>query len=257
MIQVSDLVRIPFHGDELLTVDVDGTPHVVLRPALESLGLDYSAQLQKLRTRSWAVVGQNPTTGADGKTYKMVTVDARTLMMLLASVDENRVASQVRDKLIAYQSEVADVIESYWRTGGAINPRATQDQTDDLQRRISIQRAQASVLAELQGVVSQDWLDAKGRVLASRALGDEPEIDPERRPLTVSDYLTENGIDASTQRKIATKFGKYLKAAYRDQYGCEPSMTDRFVDGAVRSVAAYTEQHRPLFDWVWTKLGRG
>lgn len=111
---MTDLVRIAFHGDELLATEVDGQPHIVLRPAIEALGLDYKSQYDKLRSKSWAVMGMSPTTGADGKTYQMVTVTVRTLLMLLATIDENRVAVHVRPKLVAYQAEVADVIEAHF-----------------------------------------------------------------------------------------------------------------------------------------------
>ncbi len=121
----TEIVRVPFHGTELLTVGVDDKPHIVLRPAIEALGIDYATQYTKLRARSWAVVGQRPTTGSDGKTYQMMTVDVRTFLMLLATVDERRVAEHVRPLLVAYQREVADVIESYWTKGAAARPGVT------------------------------------------------------------------------------------------------------------------------------------
>lgn len=120
---MSDLVHIPFHGGEVLAVAKDGRPHIVLKPAVEHIGLDYSGQLQKLRRKSWAVVGETPTTGADGKTYLMVVVDLRTFLMLLATIDENRVSTEARDVLVAYQNEVSDVIEKYFTQGYAFNPR--------------------------------------------------------------------------------------------------------------------------------------
>ena len=52
-----------FHGDRLLLVDVDGKPHVVLRPAVEALGLSYSGLFAKLQRKSWAVVRVTRTTG--------------------------------------------------------------------------------------------------------------------------------------------------------------------------------------------------
>jgi P22_AR N-terminal domain len=122
------LVKIPFHGDELLVVDVDGVPHVVLKPAIDAIGLDYWSQVEKLRTRSWATTSQCPVVAADGKARDMVTCDVRTFLMLLATIDERRVAKDVAPKLIAYQAEVADAIEAYWTKGGAINPRATDEQ---------------------------------------------------------------------------------------------------------------------------------
>ncbi|MGH3827533.1 MAG: phage antirepressor N-terminal domain-containing protein [Pseudonocardiaceae bacterium] len=124
MTATTEIVRVPFHGTELLTVETNGKPHIVLRPAIEALGLDFSTQRAKLRSRSWAVMGLCPTTGSDGKTYQMVTVDVRTFLMLLATVDENRVAQHLQRLLVAYQSEVADVIEAYWTKGAATRPGA-------------------------------------------------------------------------------------------------------------------------------------
>ncbi len=111
---MSEIVHVPFRGDDVLCADINGKPHVVLKPALEAIGLDYPTQRRKLAAKSWAVEGLVPSTGADGKTYEMVTVDLRTFLMLLATVDERRVAEHVRPALIAYQSKVADVIEAYF-----------------------------------------------------------------------------------------------------------------------------------------------
>jgi P22_AR N-terminal domain len=74
-----------FHGDRLLLADVDGKPHVVLRPAVEVLGLDYKNQLDKLRGKSWATVVLSTTVAADGRIREMVTVDVGTFLMLLAN----------------------------------------------------------------------------------------------------------------------------------------------------------------------------
>lgn len=249
---MSELIRIPFHGTEVLTVEVDGRPHVVLRPAIEALGLDYATQYAKLRKKSWAVVGQSPTTGADGKTYQMVTVDVRTFLMLLATIDEHRVKPEVRPLLIAYQAEVADAIEAYWTRGGAINPRATDDQLAAI---IDRARAQMEVLRLADGLVSRDWLEAKARHVAARALGEEPEIDLARRPLTVGEYLEERGITGPALRSLSPAFGKTVKRLYRDRYDREPPQVDRFVDGALRKVAAYTEADRELFDAAFVLIG--
>lgn len=117
-----EIVRVPFHGTVLLTSEVAGVRHIALKPAIEGIGLSYPAQYRKLQGRSWAVVAQTATTGSDGKTYQMVTVDVRTFLMLLATVNENQVAEDLRPLLVAYQREVADVIESYWTKGAAVQP---------------------------------------------------------------------------------------------------------------------------------------
>lgn len=247
----TEIVRIPFNGDEILAVDHGGKPYIVLRPALDAIGLDYSAQYRKLQGRSWATVAQATTVAGDGKTRQMVTVDVRTFLMLLATVNETSVAEHVRPKLIAYQSEVADVIEAYWTKGGVINPRATDDQLAAI---INRAKAQAEVLRVLDGIVDRHWLEAKARHVAARALGEEPEVDPATRPLTVGEYLVDRGVTGRELRSVSSSFGRRLKGLYRAQHGAEPATVERFVDGALRNVAGYTERDRPLFDAAWNRF---
>lgn len=253
MAGTNDIVRVPFHGDEILTVDVDGRPHVVLKPALESIGVDYWTQVEKLRTRSWAGTRQSPVP-TPGGVQDMVVCDVRTFLMLLATIDERRVGKDVKPKLIAYQNEVADAIEAYWTRGGAINPRATDEQLTAI---ISRAEAQARVLRALDGIVDARWLEAKARHVAARALGEEPEVTPADRPLTVGEFLEEHGVTGAELRSMSPSFGRRLKALYVAEHGEEPGKVDRFVDGALRPVAAYTERDRPLFEQVWDRINWG
>lgn len=239
-----DLIPFDFHGDELLLMDVDGRPSIVLKPALEGIGVDYWAQVERLRRRSWAVTRKARVTAADGKSYEMLTTDVRTFGMLLATIDENRVAKDVRPKLVAYQAEVADAIEAYWTKGGAINARASADQLAAL-------RAQAEVLTALSGIVDAGWLDAKGRILAARALGETPELDQSTKPLTVSIYLAGRGVKGKQADSIGPMFGKRLKALYVATFGVEPPSIEDVVKRHTVQVAQYQEQHRHLFDQVW------
>ncbi|TQN30572.1 P22-like antirepressor protein [Haloactinospora alba] len=251
---MNSVVRIPFHGDEIWTVDVQGQPHIVLKPAVEALGLDYPTQYTKLRSRSWATVGQRPMVAEDGKQREMTTCDVRTFLMLLATIDEKRVGKDVAPKLVMYQAEVADAIEQYWTKGGAINPRATDDQLAAITARA---KAQAEVLRVLDGIVDRSWLEAKAREVAGRALGEEPDQDSSTRLLTVGEYLDEQGVTGTAARKLAPAFGKQIKALYVRRHGESPGTSRRFVDGAQRDVAVYTEQDRDLFDQVWHSLTDG
>lgn len=120
---MNEIVQVPFHGTFLhTTLDEDGQPVVVLKPTIKAMGLDWSAQWTKLQRRSWAVVGQTPTTGPDGKTYQMATCDLDTWSMLLANIDENKVKESVRDLVVRYQKESAQRLREYWTTGIAISP---------------------------------------------------------------------------------------------------------------------------------------
>jgi hypothetical protein len=248
---MTDIVRIPFHGGEVLAVEFNGKPHVVLRPAVERLGIDYSNQLRKLKGKSWASVVTSTTVAEDGKNREMVTVDVRTFLMLLATIDENRVSDEARPVLIAYQSEVADAIESYWTKGGAINSRATEDQLAAI---ISRAKGQADVLAALRGIVAPSWLEAKARHVAARALGEEPELDPMARPLTVGEFLEDKGLSAAERRSVGSKLGGRVKGLFIGEHGRMPEQVERFVDGALRLVYAYTEADRPLFELAWSAM---
>lgn len=120
---MTEIVQVPFHGAFLHTaLGEDGEPVVILKPTIKAMGLDWAAQHTKLQRRSWGVVGQTPTTGADGKTYEMVSCGLDTWSMLLANIDENKVKEAVRPLVIKYQKESAQRLRDYWTTGMAINP---------------------------------------------------------------------------------------------------------------------------------------
>jgi hypothetical protein len=248
---MTDIVRIPFSGGEVLTVDTNSKPHVILRPVFEAIGLDADQQIRKLQRQPWATTVVTTGVGEDGKTRQMIAADVRTFLMALATIPATRVSDEARPVLIAYQSEVADAIESYWTKGGAINSRATEDQLAAI---ISRAKGQADVLAALRGIVAPSWLEAKARHVAARALGEEPELDPMARPLTVGEFLEDKGLSAAERRSVGSKLGGRVKGLFIGEHGRMPEQVERFVDGALRSVFAYTEKDRPLFELAWAAL---
>lgn len=243
------VAEIPFHGTNVQSVEIDGTPQVVFKPVVESIGLAYSSQTQKLKKKSWAVMSLINTTGADGKNYQMTVIDLRTLTMWLATIDENRVSDEARPLVVAYQSEIADVIEAYWTKGGAINPRADEHQLNAIMRQSQMQMELCQIA---KGLIHPDHLEAKARIILARGLGEAPELDPGTRPLYAQQYLKEKNLSAKQMRSKASVFGKRLKAAYVEKYGRDPEKYDLDLNnGQTRPVNAYTEADRPLMDQVW------
>ncbi|MFD5711348.1 phage antirepressor N-terminal domain-containing protein [Streptomyces pharetrae] len=116
-------VTVPLSSGTLQTVQHAGAPRIVFRPAVEHIGLAWSAQLQKLKNRSWFNRVDIDTIAEDGKLRPMVTVDVPTFLMWLATVNETKVAPEVRPVLVAYQRETAQAIYGYWTKGRAVNPR--------------------------------------------------------------------------------------------------------------------------------------
>ncbi|MCH6197481.1 phage antirepressor N-terminal domain-containing protein [Corynebacterium mastitidis] len=245
----TQLVSIPFHGSTVQAVDIDGKPHVVFRPIPESLGLDADSQMKRLRRRSWATTVKTAGVGADGKSREVVAVDLRTLTMWLATIDENRVSEEARPLVVAYQAEIADVIESYWTQGGAINPRATEHQMNALMFQC---RSQMELCQAAKGLIHADHLEAKARVILARGMGEAPVLDPLTRPLYTQDFLRGKNLSRKQMSSKAGIFGKRVKRAYIEKYGREPEKYALDLsNGQTRQVNGYTEADRPLMEQVW------
>jgi hypothetical protein len=101
------------------------------------------------------------------------------------------------------------------------------------------------VAADLQDPSRRPRSDVRGL----RRFNPQPQIE-----ITVGEYLEGRGVTAAAARKLAPTFGKRLKARYLALHGEPPGTSRRFVDGAQRDVAVYTEADRPLFDLVWSDL---
>lgn len=250
---MTDLVPVPVPGTDrkIVATLVDGKPMVSLRHACEAIGLAVESQRRKLANRSWATATQWVSVAEDGKRREMTMIDRRTFTMWLGGIDENRVSPEARPILIAFQAEAADALDAYFNEGGAINPRATEDQLDRIARQA---QAQAAVLQALKGIVDPKHLEAKGRIVLARALGEAPEISPADVPLYAWDYLLSKGMPRTLVEAKAGGFGKRLKARYIVEHDREPEQHhQQLPNGQIRKVYAYTEADRPLFDSVWAR----
>lgn len=247
----TELVSIPFHGQSVQSVEIDGKPHVVFRPFVESLGLDADSQMKRLRRHSWATTVKMTGVGLDGKNREMTCIDLRTLTMWLATIDENRVSEEARPLVVAYQNEVADAIESYWAKGGAINPRATEHQKKAMMFEL---RSQMELAQAAKGLIHDDFLEAKARIILARGMGETPELDPTTRPLYVQQFLKEKGLSKKQLGAKASGFGKRLKNHWTAMNGVEPKKAPiELTNGRIIEVYGYTEADRPLMEQVWNQ----
>ncbi len=141
------LVRIPFHDSEIWAVAEEGEPWIIFRHVVESIGLDYSSQLAKIRGRAWVNRRDITTVAADGSVREMTAVDVPTFLAWLAGVNEARVAESIRATLIAYQAESVRAIHDYWVKGVAVNPRSTMHAP----KLLSLEEA-AAVMRQVHGL---------------------------------------------------------------------------------------------------------
>jgi vacuolar-type H+-ATPase subunit H len=155
------LVKVSFYGEQIECVRDARGVKVSLRRLCDNIGVDFAAQLEKLRARSWATVGQCPTVAEDGKRREMITIDLDSVPMWLATIDAERVAEHVRPKLELYQRECAKALRDYWFNGKA--ERGTSEAGEGLAK----MRAEAMALnARVRaGKALTAALDALNRVV--------------------------------------------------------------------------------------------
>ncbi|MFI5504492.1 Rha family transcriptional regulator [Corynebacterium kutscheri] len=113
-------------------------------------------------------------------------------------------------------------------------------------------RSQMELCQAAKGLIRDEHLEAKARIILARGLGEAPEIDPATRPLYTADFLKEKNLSTKRMKSVAGVFGKRMKAAYTLEHGQEPGKYDLTLpNGQIRQVNAYTEADRPLMQQVW------
>lgn len=239
---------IPFHGTQMVAAQIDGVPHVAVRPICESLGIDPDSQLKKLKTEPWATTVVTTGVGADGKTRSMFMIDRRTFTMWLATIQTSRIKNDsARELLVHYQREAADALDRYFNEGGAINPQATEHQVNAL---LFQARAQMELCQAAKGLIQPDHLEARALAILDRATGDHAR--PSNPILYAQDFLKSKNLGEKRRKSVQSMFGKRLKKAYIEARGVEPGMYPLTLpNGQTRDVRAYTEADRPLMEQVW------
>ena len=120
----TELMPVPFYGDTLVLVNEEGTPFVAMKPIVENMGLAWSPQRTKLDEKFGATVTIIVMVAEDGRNRDMVCLPLRKLPAWLYSISPNKVAPELRDKIIQYQNECDDALWKYWTKGQATRPGA-------------------------------------------------------------------------------------------------------------------------------------
>ena len=116
--------EVEFNSDRLVTVKTDGVEFVAMKPLVESIGLSWSSQVQKLLKMKdkFNYVDIDMVAG-DGRKRSMGCLPLKKLNGWLFSINPEKVKESVRGKLIQYQEECFAVLHDYWTKGIAANPR--------------------------------------------------------------------------------------------------------------------------------------
>lgn len=110
------LASVHFYQDNLILINQENEPFVAMKPIVVQMGLVWAAQYVKIMEKFNPVVSIIETTGEDGKQYEMICLPLRKLTAWLYSINPNKVAPEIKDKVIQYQEECDDVFWKYWTT---------------------------------------------------------------------------------------------------------------------------------------------
>lgn len=103
------------NGQEILIIE-NGEKRVAVRPICDALGIDFSAQLQRLKRDEIlsSVVVMVTTTGADGKQYEMATIPYKFSFGWLFTIDNSKVKPEAKEALIKYQLECYNALYEHF-----------------------------------------------------------------------------------------------------------------------------------------------
>ncbi|MBI1234906.1 MAG: hypothetical protein GC208_10435 [Alphaproteobacteria bacterium] len=95
--------------DVPVVLSEDGEGFVVVRRVVEAMGIDWASQNVVISSRfpSCRVI---PTTGSDGKNYRMKALPVSDFLLWLVSINANRVGERVRPILKDFQDNAAAVL---------------------------------------------------------------------------------------------------------------------------------------------------
>lgn len=114
---------IPFNGDEIMAITKDGKKFVVPKQICENLGLDWSAQRQKIERDSVlsSTMVMITTVAKDGKNREMSVLPLEYLNGWLFGIDDTRVKEAIRPKIIEYKKQCYIVLYEYFHKGVSID----------------------------------------------------------------------------------------------------------------------------------------
>lgn len=113
------LSPVQFHGSTIFVVTHKGEPYAPIKPIVEDMGLDWRSQATKLRNNKerWGVA--MITTPSTSGEQQCTCMPVRKLPAFFASINPNKVRSELRDRIRLYQDECDDALWNYWTKGQA------------------------------------------------------------------------------------------------------------------------------------------
>jgi hypothetical protein len=135
------ITLIEFRGNQLIAVRRGDAAHVEVKRISDRLGLKWAGQLQRLKRTpilAEATCVMHMPMASHGQETTLLRLDR--LNFWLAGIDVNRVDEGIRDEVLAYQRECADVLHSHFFGKGLAGTgpdRVSAEEQDRLVRMVT------------------------------------------------------------------------------------------------------------------------
>ena len=96
MMTESKSLEVPFYGNNLVLVDVDGEPYVAMKPIVEGMGMDWAGQFTKLKSnpKRWGIeIISIPSNSGD---QQAICLPLRKTAAWLMTISPNKVKPAIR-----------------------------------------------------------------------------------------------------------------------------------------------------------------
>lgn len=129
----TEISLVNFHEQTLVAISHEGKQYVAMRNVVENLGLDWSAQAQRIKRHGIMNKGVVMiTTPSGGGLQESLCLPLPMINGWLFGVDASRVKPELKERLIKYQEECFEVLNNHF-TGKSTNPQlANSDHRDRL-----------------------------------------------------------------------------------------------------------------------------
>ena len=107
---------IPYKGSEIVTTSINGVVYVAMKPFVDAMGLNWDTQNEKLKMDDRFNYTLKGIVAKDGKNREMMCLEVYQLPAFLYSINPNKVRKDLKNKIIAFQSETFKVINEYWNS---------------------------------------------------------------------------------------------------------------------------------------------
>ena len=237
----TNIVPFNFNDHQVRVITIDGEPWFVLADLCAVLSIGNPSEVNRRVRESLGDAALSLTEVRSGGQRRQATIVSEAGMYEV-------VIRSDKPEAVAFRRWItAEVLPQIRKTGTYSVGPSIETAPHRAPEVLSI-KEQAAVLRTLRSALQPDYADAKARILLARAMNEEPEIDPAKRPLDVQSYLESRGVSEDAIKSRRSHFGTIASRLYLEAYGERPKKVDRIINGTVKKVSGYTEEHRHILD---------